>query len=78
MGILARIFGFRLGLEEFTMTKGKLIPITLELDAETSILTLQLAQFDFKKGLLRLLLLLMEASGCELAFRFLALLFEDL
>jgi hypothetical protein len=60
------------------MTKGKLIPITLELDAETSILTLQLAQFAFKKGLLRLLLLLMEASGCELAFRFLALLFEDL
>ena len=60
------------------MTKGKLVPITFELDAETSILTLQLAQLAFKKGLLRLLLLLKEASGSELAFRFLALLFEDL
>lgn len=50
------------------MTKGKLFPITFELDTQTSILTLELAKLAFEMILLRLLLLLKEASGCELAF----------
>ena len=60
------------------MTNGKLFPITFEFDAQTSILTLELAKLAFEIILLRLLLLLKETSGCELAFGFLALLFENL